>query len=103
MIAGTLIAVTIAPTVVLIAIAAVLMVKYSKNKKKLKSYELTYGNITANNTFPPVYNGYGYTSPVGNPTYPPAVNPQYQQNPGNVNSPQTPSYVENALNDLEEK
>lgn len=93
---------TIVPTVVLIVIAIVLIVKYSKNKKKLKQYELTYGGIPQYNAFPQNYGEYGYNQPINQP-YQPPVNPAYQQNPVNQNAPQTPSYVTNAVENLNEQ
>ncbi len=90
---------TIVPTLVLIIIAVILIIKYSKNKKKLKRYELTYGSIPQYNAYPQNYGGYAYNQPANQP-YQPPVNPVYQQNPIQ-NSPQTPSYVTNAVNNLE--
>lgn len=91
---------TIVPTLIVIIIAIVLISKYSKNKKKLKQYELTYGSVPTYNAHPQNYGGYGYNQPINAP-YQPPVNPVYQQNPVNQNIPQTPSYVTNAVNNLE--
>jgi len=93
--------VTILPTLVLIIVAIILMSKYSKNKKKLKRYELTYGSVPSYNMPPQNYGGYGYNQPVNVP-YQSSVNPVYQQNPINQNVPQTPTYVTNAVNNLGE-
>ncbi|MEE1503588.1 MAG: hypothetical protein UGF89_04990 [Acutalibacteraceae bacterium] len=90
---------TIVPTAVLIIIAIVLIIKYSKNKSKLKRYELTYGSIPQYNAYSQNNNGYGYNQPVNQP-YQSPVNPAYQQNPINQNVQQTPSYVTNAVNNL---
>lgn len=91
---------TIVPTLILIIVAIVLISKYSKNKKKLRQYELTYGNVPSYNIPTQNYGGYGYNQPINQP-YQPPVNPVYQQNPVNQNAPQTPSYVTNAVNNLE--
>lgn len=88
------------PLVIIVIVATVNIVKYSKNKKILKRYELTYGSISQYNAYPQNYGGYGYNQPVNQP-YQPPVNPVYQQNPVNQNIPQTPSYVTNAVNNLE--
>ena len=93
---------TIVPTAVLIIIASVLIIKYSKNKNKLKRYELTYGSISQYKVSSQNYGGYGYNQPV-NQTYQPPVNPAYQQNPINQNVQQTPSYVTNAVENLNEQ
>lgn len=92
---------TVVPTLIVIIIAIVLISKYSKNKKKLKEYELTYGSIPNYNMPPQNYGGYGYNQPISAP-YQPPINPVYQQNPVNQTAPQTPSYVTNAVNNLEE-
>ncbi len=97
MVAGFIALFTIAPTLILIIVAVTLIVKYSKNKKKLKQYELTYGSIPQYKAYPQNYGGYGYNQPV-NQQYQPPV---YQQNPVNQNAPQTPSYVANAVNNLD--
>ncbi len=102
MVIAMIILLTIIPTAVLLIVAIVLITKYSKNKKKLKRYELTYGSITQYNAYPQNYGGYGYNQPINAP-YQPSVNPVYQQNPVNQNAPQTPSYVTNAVNNLEEQ
>lgn len=88
------------PLVIIIIVAAVNIVKYSKNKKVLKRYELTYGEISKYNAYQQNYGVYGYNQPVNQP-YQPPVNPAYQQNPINQNIQQTPSYVTNAVNNLE--
>ena len=93
---------TIVPTIAVSIIAIVLIVKYSKNKKELKRYELTYGSVPAYNPIQQNYGTYGYNQPVNQP-YQPPVNPAYQQNPVNQNVQQTPSYVTNAVNNLEEQ
>ena len=100
MVAVVITLMTIVPTLILIIIAIILIVRYSKNKKKLKQYEMTYGGSPRYNMQPQNYGGYGYNQPVNQP-YQPPVNPAYQQNPINQNVPQTPSYVTNALNNLE--
>lgn len=100
MVMGMIVLLTIVPTAVLIIIAIVLIIKYSKNKSKLKRYELTYGSISQYNPYPQNYNGYGYNQPVNQP-YQPSVNPTYQQNPENQSVQQTPSYVTNAVNNIE--
>ena len=99
---GVMISIFIAPTVILIVIGIVLITKYIKNKNKLKQYELTYGGIPvpAYNPYPQNYGGYGYNPPINQP-YQPTVNPVYQQNPVNQNTQQTPSYVTNAVENLE--
>ena len=89
-----------APVIIIIIIAIVNIVKYSKNKKKLKKYQMTYGSISQYNAYNQNHGGYGYNQPVNQP-YQPFVNPAYQQNPVNQNIPQTPSYVTNAVNNLE--
>ena len=99
-VSGVLIFLFIVPTAVLVLIAIILICKYSKNNKKLKQYEATYGNNPAYNAYPQNYGGYGYNQPVNAP-YQPPVNPVYQQNPVNQNVPQSPSYVTNAVNNLE--
>ncbi len=88
MVAVVIILFTVLPTLILIIIAIVLIIKYSKNKKKLKQYEMRYGAV-------PCYN-----QPANAP-YQPQVNPAYKQNPVNQTAPQTPSYITNALNNLE--
>ena len=88
------------PLAIIITVTVVNIVKYSKNKKILKRYELTYGDISRYTAYPRNYNGYGYDQPA-NQSYQPPVNPVYQQNPINQNVPQTPSYVTNAVNNLE--
>ncbi len=93
-VAVVIVLITIVPTLILIIIAIILIVRYSKNKKKLKQYEMTYGGSPRYNMQPQNYGGYGYNQPVNQP-YQPAVNPAYQ------NIPQTPSYITNALNNLE--
>lgn len=93
--------VTIIPTAVLIIIAIVLICKYSKNKKKLKRYELTYGSVPSYNIPPQNYGGYGYNQPVNAP-YQPPVNPIYQQPVVNQNTIGAPSYVTNAVNNMGE-
>lgn len=102
-VAATLVLITIVPTLILSIVAIILIFKYSKNKKILKRYEQTYGNIPQYNTYPQNYGGYGYNQPVNQPyqPYQPPVNTAYQQNPANQNVPQTPSYVTNAVNNLE--
>ena len=99
---GIIVLIFIAPTVILIVIAIVLITKYLKNKKVLKRYELTYGGIPvpAYNPYPQNYGGYGYNPSINQP-YQPTVNPVYQQNPVNQNTQQTPSYVTNAVENLE--
>lgn len=101
MVAVVIVLFTIVPTLVVAIIAIVLIVKYSKNKKKLKQYELTYGGVPVPtyNAYPQNYGGYGYNPQVNQP-YQPTVNPSYQQNPVNQNAPQTPSYVTNAVENL---
>lgn len=99
-VSGILIFLFIVPTAVLILIAIILIYKYSKNKKKLKQYEMAYGNIPEYNAFPQNYGGYGYNQPFNQP-YQQPVNPAYQP-PINQNIAQTPSYVTNAVNNLEE-
>ncbi len=101
MVSGFIALFTIAPTLILIIVAIVLISKYSKNKKKLRQYELTYGSVPSYNIPTQNYGGYSYNQPVNAP-YQPPVNPVYQQNPINQNVPQTPSYVTNAVNNLEE-
>ncbi len=91
----------VGPVIAIILIAVINIFKYSKNKKILKRYELTYGSISQYNAYPQNYGSYGYNQPV-NQLYQPPVNPVYQQNPVNQNVPQTPSYVTNAVNNLEE-
>ena len=93
-IAGVMSLIFIAPTVALIIVAIVLITKYSKNKNILKRYEMTYGSISAYNTYQQNYGGYGYNQPFNQPFQPP-VNPVYQ------NNPQAPSYVTDAINNLE--
>ncbi len=88
------------PVIIFIVVAIINIVNYSKNKKKLKRYELTYGSIPQYNAYPQNYGSYGYNQPVNQP-YQPPVNNAYQQNPINQNVPQTPSYVTNAVNNLE--
>ena len=90
------------PVLLINLVAVVNIVKYSKNKKKLKQYELTYGGIPQYNAFPQNYGEYGYNQPINQP-YQPPVNPAYQQNPVNQNAPQTPSYVTNAVENLNEQ
>lgn len=92
---------TIVPTAVLIITAVVLIIKYSKNKKKLKRYELTYGATPKYNSYAQNYGGYGYNPQANQPYQTPINNPAYQQNPTNYNVQQTPSYVTNAVNNLE--
>lgn len=87
------------PVLIIILIAVINIVKYSKNKKILKRYELTYGSVPSYNMPPQNFNGYGYNSPVNQPYQPPV--PSYQQNPINQNIPQTPSYVSQAVNNLD--
>ena len=89
----------VGPVIAIILVAVINIVKYSKNKKKLKRYELTYGSISQYNAYNQNYGGYGYNQPINQP-YQPPVNPVYQQNPIQ-NAPQTPSYVTNAVNNLE--
>ncbi len=97
-IAGVIVLVfTVIPTLIIIIVAIVLISKYSKNKKKLKQYELAYGSAPSYNM--PMQNYGGYNQPVNQP-YQPPVNPVYQQNPVNQNASQTPSYVTNAVNNL---
>ena len=94
------------PLVIIIIVAIVNIVKYSKNKKILKRYELTYGSISQYKASPQNYGGYGYNQPVNQPVnqpYQPPVNPAYQQNPINQNVQQTPSYVTNAVENLNEQ
>lgn len=91
---------TVVPTLIVIIVAIVLIRKYNKVKKTLRQCELTYGSISQYNAYNQNYGGYGYNQPV-NQTYQPPVNPVYQQNPVNQNAPQTPSYVTNAVNNLE--
>ncbi len=98
---GMIVLLTIVPTAVLIIIAIVIIVKYSKNKKELKRYELTYGSVPAYNPVQQNYGTYGYNQPVNHPYQPPA-SPVYQQNPIQ-NAPQTPSYVTNAVENLNEQ
>ncbi len=93
---------TVVPTVVVVIIAIASIVKYSKNKKKLAKYEATYGSSQGYNPMQQNYGGYGYNPPVNQP-YQPPVNPQYQPYSSNQNPPQTPSYLTNALNNLESK
>lgn len=88
---------TVVPTLVVIIIAIVLIRKYNKVKKTLRQYELTYGSISQYNAYNQNYGGYGYNQP-----YQPPVNTAYQQNPVNQNYNQTPSYVTNAVNNLQE-
>lgn len=92
------------PVLIIILIAVINIVKYSKNKKILKRYELTYGSISQYNAQPQNYGGYGYNPPVNQPyqPYQPPVNSVYQQNPFNQNIPQTPSYVTNGVNNLQD-
>ncbi len=87
------------PVIVFIIVAIINIVNYSKNKKKLKRYELTYGSIPKYNAYPKNYNGYGYNQPVNQP-YQPPVNPVYQQTPVNQNVQQTPGYVTTAVENL---
>jgi len=94
--AGVMVAVFIVPTAILFIIAIVLITKYSKNKKLLKRYEMTYGDIPTYNAYQQNYGGYGYNQPYNQPYQQPPVNPVYQ------NKPQTPSYVTDAINNLEE-
>ena len=68
----------------------------------MKRYELTYGSISQYKASPQNYGGYGYNQPV-NQQYQPPVNPAYQQNPINQNVQQTPSYVTNAVENLNEQ
>ncbi len=91
---------TVVPTLIVIFIAIVLIRKYNKVKKTLRQCELTYGSISQYNAYNQNYGGYGYNQPINQP-YQPPVNPVYQQNPVNQNAPQTPSYVTNAVNNLE--
>ncbi|MBE6799806.1 MAG: hypothetical protein E7529_01220 [Ruminococcaceae bacterium] len=91
---------TVVPTLIVIIVAIVLIRKYNKVKKTLRQCELTYGSISQYNAYNHNYGGYGYNQPVNQP-YQPPVNPVYQQNPVNQNAPQTPSYVTNAVNNLE--
>ena len=90
------------PLVIIIIVAIVNIVKYSKNKKKLKRYQMTYGSIPQYKASTQNYGGYGYNQPV-NQQYQPPVNPAYQQNPINQNVQQTPSYVTNAVENLNEQ
>ena len=83
-----------------IIIAIVLIRKYNKLKKTLRQCELTYGSLSQYNGYSQNYGNYGYNQPVNQP-YQPPVNPAYQQNPINQNIQQTPSYVTNAVNNLE--
>ena len=92
----------VGPVIAIILVAVINIVKYSKNKKVLKRYEMTYGNIPKYNPYPQNYGAYGYNQPVNQP-YQPLVNPVYHQNPINQNVPQTPSYVKNAVENLGEK
>ncbi len=88
------------PVIIFIVVATISIVNYSKNKKKLKRYELTYGNIPTYNAFSQNYGGYGYNQPVNQP-YQAPVNPVYQQPTVNQNLTQTPSYVTNAVENLD--
>ncbi len=92
----------IVPTVILVIIAIVLIKKYSKNKKKLKRYEITFGDFDSYSAFPQNYGGYGYNQPFNQP-YQQPINTVYQQNPVNQNVPSTPNYVKNAVENLEEQ
>ena len=101
---------TIVPTAILIIIAIALIVKFTKNKKKLAKYEATYGNAQGYNPMQQNFGGYGYNQPMGQPTYQPVnqpyqapVNPAYNPTSSYQNPPQTPSYVTNALNNIESK
>lgn len=100
MVSVIIVLITIVPTVILVIIAIALIVKYSKNKKKLAKYEATYGNAQGYNPMQQNFGGYGYNSPVNQP-YQAPVNPPYQPNPSYQTPPQTPSYVTNAVNNLE--
>ena len=93
---------TVVPTAVVAIIAIVLIVKYSKNKKKLAKYEATYGNAQGYNPMQQNFGGYGYNPPVNQP-YQAPVNPAYNPAPTYQNPPQTPSYVTNAVDNLEPK
>lgn len=93
---------TVVPTVVVVIIAVTLIVKYSKNKKKLAKYEATYGGAQGYNHMQQNFAGYGYNPSVNQP-YQPPVNPAYNPTPSYQNTPQTPSYVANAVNNLEPK
>ncbi len=98
--AGTMVAIFIVPTAILFIIAIVLITKYSKNKKLIKRYEMTYGDIPTYNSYQQSYGGYGYNQPYNqpyNPPYHPPTDPAYQ------NNPQTPSYITDAINNLEEQ
>ncbi len=103
MIIAMIVLLTIVPTAVLIIVAIILIARYNKLKKTLKQCDLTYGSISQYNTFPQNYGGYGYNQPVNQPyqQYQPPVNPVYQQAPVNQNVQQTPSYVTNAVSNLE--
>ncbi len=92
---------TVVPTLIVIFIAIVLIRKYNKVKKTLRQCELTYGSISQYNAYNQNYGGYGYNQPVNQP-YQPPVNTLYQQNPIQ-NVPQTPSYVANAVENLNEQ
>ncbi len=91
---------TVVPTLIVIIIAIVLISKYNKLKKTLRQCELTYGSLSQNNSYSQNYGNYGYNQPVNQP-YQQTVNTVYQQNQVNPNAPVTPSYVTNAVNNLE--
>ena len=93
---------TVAPTLILVIIAVTLVIKYIKNKKKLAQYEATYGKAQAYNPMQQNYNGYCYNPQVNQP-YQTPVKPLYQPNTVNQSIPQTPSYVSNAVTNLEAK
>lgn len=99
-IVAAIVLVTIVPTAVLIIIAIVLIAKYNKLKKTLRQCELTYGSIAQYNANMQNYSGYGYNQPINQPYQATAKFP-YQQSPMNQNNSQTPSYVTNAVNNLE--
>lgn len=91
----------IGPVIAIILVAIISIVKYNKNKKILKRYELTYGSISQYRAYPQNYGGYGYNQPYNYP-YQPPINPAYQQNSVNQNAPATRTSAPNANSNLED-